>query len=372
MASSNKQVLIVGAGPVGLAAGLFLVKQCGVKARIIEKTLKRVEYSKALGVNARSLELLESTGATEMFLNNGVKMRSLNIYKNYNLIVKNSLAESNAKYPFMLAQPQADSEQIFTELLEKDGVKIERGIELIKLTQFDENVRVELKHHDDCNVETADFDIVFAADGAHSAVRKQLNLKFIGNKYEEPWYLCDAKLTSDLSENEVHEFFFGDSFLFLAHVKNNIWRFASNSSNFMDKIPSGINIESITWKSEFYVCHRIIERFSAGNVYFGGDAAHVHSPVGGRGMNLGIEDAYVFAKLFNENRLNEYHNQRYQIVEPLVKRIEYISNMVNGKSFFSKLFQMVAPYILPVVAPFTLNYIQKYVLGMDHDIENLK
>lgn len=366
MANNEAKVLIVGAGPVGLAAGLFLAKK-GVKPRIVEKLLKPAEYSKALGVNARSLELLESVGATEIFLQNGHKLTLMNVLSNNSVILKNDITLFKHKYSFILMQRQSESEAIFANLLSKQGIHVERGVELISVKNIDNGVQVELKHQSG-DIECTKYDLVYAADGAHSAVRKSLGLGFNGDTYPDPFYLADVELTSNLNSHEAYLNLYNDSFQVMLPIKNNVWRLFSNSPKVLELLPPQTKIENITWKAEFRISHRIIDRFSVGNVYFGGDSAHIHAPIGGRGMNAGIEDAYVFAQLFEQNKLALYHEERNKVIKQLISQIHWMGEVLNGSYGKAWLIRKLIPYVAPIALYFGRQSALSFMLGLDHDI----
>jgi 2-polyprenyl-6-methoxyphenol hydroxylase-like FAD-dependent oxidoreductase len=162
---NRKALLIVGAGPVGLTAALFLNKHTNIK--IIEKQTQQGPFSKAFGVSPRTLELLETTGATETFLKNGRKLLAINIYRNSKFLIKNELSRVDHKYPFMLVQSQAESEEIMTDILSRQGVSVNRGVELCSVDLGSESVVTGVM---DANGTTGSItsDYFLAADGASS------------------------------------------------------------------------------------------------------------------------------------------------------------------------------------------------------------
>ena len=196
----KKDLLIVGAGPVGLSTALFLDKYANVK--IIDKLTKPVPFSKAFGVSPRTLELLEPTGATELFLKNGRKLEAIKIYKNGRLLVKNELSRVNHKFPFMLVQSQADSEEILSNLLNKRGIAIQRGLELCSVNINADKVIIEAKSDSDV-VGSITSDILLAADGANSTIRKHFSLTFDGDTLADKWLVYDLKLKHHLTMKKL-------------------------------------------------------------------------------------------------------------------------------------------------------------------------
>lgn len=133
-------------------------------------------------------------------------------------------------------------------------------------------------------------------------------------------------------------------------------------------MPKDTFVKEVAWDAKYRISHRVIKKFNVGNIFFGGDAAHVHSPFGGRGMNLGIEDAYVFTQLLIQNRLNEYNDARSKAVAPTVKRIFFLTNFVTGKTIVSRIFRFFARIIVPVMLPFVKKNMLTFVCGMDHEL----
>ncbi len=361
----KKDLLIVGAGPVGLSAALFLDKEANVK--IIEKLNQPVPFSKAFGVSPRTLELLEPTGATELFLKNGRKLQAINIYKNGKLLVKNELNRVNHKFPFMLVQSQADSEEIMSDLLHKRGVTIQRGVELNSVNVSNDKIIVEAKSESD-TIGSITSDILLAADGANSTVRKHFSLSFDGDTLTDKWLVYDLEIETEFNNEEAHIFMYERGALFLVRIKDNVWRIISNVENILNDLPRNTTAGAVKWTSEFKISHRIIGAFEKDNIFFAGDSAHIHSGLGARGMNLGIEDAYVFSKLFKENKLSEYENRRRPVVIDTLNRIENLTEIMQGKSAKAKTFRFFAPVLMPIMFPLVRRKILHFVLGIDHEV----
>jgi 3-(3-hydroxy-phenyl)propionate hydroxylase len=363
----KKDLLIVGAGPVGLSTALFLDKYANVK--IIDKLAQPVppHFSKAFGVSPRTLELLEPTGATELFLKNGRKLEAINIYKNGMLLVKNELNRVNHKYPFMIVQSQADSEAIMTEILHKRGIAIQRGVELNSINFNDDKIIVEAKSNNE-TIGSITTDILLASDGANSTTRKHFSLSFDGDTLTDKWFVYDLEIETPFNNEEAHIFMYDAGALFMVRIKNKVWRIISNIPEILRDLPKGTTYGAMQWTSEFKISHRIIGSFNKDNVFFAGDAAHIHSGLGARGMNLGIEDAYVFSKLFKENRLSEYEALRKPIVLDTLNRIENLTQIMQGKAKKAKVFRLLAPTLMPILFPFVRNKILNFVLGIDHQV----
>ena len=141
-----------------------------------------------------------------------------------------------------------------------------------------------------------------------------------------------------------------------------------NSVDYLDKMPPGTKIESIEWNYQLKISHKMIERFSKGNVYFGGDNAHQHNPFGYRGINLGIEDAYVFAKLYSQDSLKQYNESRSTAISPVIERIAKMTDIIRGKSKMSQFYRNLAPFVASKVNKVASIRASQFALGLDHDV----
>lgn len=361
----KKDLLIVGAGPVGLSTALFLDKYANVK--IIDKLTQPVPFSKAFGVSPRTLELLEPTGATELFLKNGRKLEAINIYKNGKLLVKNELSRVNHKYPFMLVQSQADSEEIMTNILHRRGVAVQRGVELTSINSSNGKTIVEAKSNNE-TLGSITSDCLLASDGANSTIRKHFSLSFDGDTFVDKWLAYDLEIETPFPNEEAHIFMYDLGALFMVRIKDNVWRIISNIPDILNDLPKNTTFGDIKWTSEFKISHRIIGSFQKDNIFFAGDSAHIHSGLGARGMNLGIEDAYVFSKLFKENKLADYEKLRRPVVLDTLSRIENLTEIMQGKATKAKVFRILAPTLMPIMFPIVRNKILNFVLGIDHQV----
>lgn len=372
--------LIVGAGPVGLGAALLL-RRGGTVTRVIDTAEQPSRWSKALAVNPRTLELLESTGVTEKMLKIGLRIHGVKFRVNGKVIGELSLDSLHHKYPFMLALSQATTERLLNEALEAAGGRVERSTTLVTCREDDAGVIAELNRSPAETRESLRFPWLLAADGAHSAARKALNIKFNGSSFEKPWYLADVPLATSLEEDFGHVFFSGDGrFIFMLRVvdaaTNNapgpkIWRVISNLPNPVEHISNSTLAGAPVWTSDFRIAHRINETLSTKHVYFAGDAAHIHSPMGARGMNLGLEDAWVFNQCVQSNQMQEYGRLRKGCDSAVVKQVEVLSRIIQGESFWTRLIRSAFPRLVTKV-PFVQRKVMETVTGLDHSLDSLQ
>jgi 2-polyprenyl-6-methoxyphenol hydroxylase-like FAD-dependent oxidoreductase len=361
-------ILIVGGGPTGLAAALFLAER-GVRARVIERRAARSTHSKAFGVNARSLALLESSGVTARYLAHGRRMTRLNLRRPGRVLATLRLDEVDHRFPFMLVQSQADSERMLEEVLAERGVTVERGIAAMGVEATARGAAVTVAGPD--GPERIEASAVLAADGAGSTIREALGIGFPGTAYDEPWRLIDAELdlpaSAGLDPDAAQIFLAPEGGLFLVRHEGSLWRLLGNVPDLTAPLPAGAKVGEAVWQSEFAIANRVAERFSKGAIHLAGDAAHVHAGIGARGMNLGIEDAYVFATLAAQGRLGRYEALRRPLVERVVGQITRAMAMPRATTLPGRTVR-AAPWIVPLVFPLVRHTAQRWVIGLDHEV----
>lgn len=365
--------LIVGAGPVGLAAALFLAEG-GIQPRIIDKRSEPSPNSKALAVNPRTLDLLESTGVTPRLLATGKPMQGATFYRGGKDLAEVDFSQLSHQYPFMLALSQDATERMLTDALAQRGIAIERGVELQESSDLARG-QAKLLHLSTGNDETIAAPWILAADGARSTARKALGIYFPGSSSERAWTLDDMPLESPFAADRAHIHFLDDGFLVMIPVVNGreapgdppVWRLIANRPDPISLLPSLQPRGESRWNSSFHVAHRMVEKLTVGQCHLAGDAAHLHSPIGARGMNLGIEDAWTFAQLALRNELARYHTLRWKIDHAVVRRIGTITWVVRGESTTSRLIRhQVMPRALRL--PPIRRQMLAAVTGLDHAV----
>ncbi|HVX12995.1 MAG TPA: FAD-dependent monooxygenase [Pirellulales bacterium] len=346
--------LIVGGGPVGLAAGVFLARD-GIATRIVEKNHAASVQSKALAINPRTLEILDAVGLTERLLAIGKIVNGACLWHGERLAATiDFTGRLKGKYPFMLALSQATPECLLEETLVDFGGTVERGSQLIDCKDEADGVSATLDTKNGQERYHAEW--MLAADGAHSTTRESLNIEFPGSTFREKWDLADVPLATSLAEDRAHAIFLPNrEFQFMIRVidphmeqmaSGPLWRVMGNRPGLLERLAHGKVLGPAVWSSSFGVSHRINRTMSAGHVYFAGDAAHLHSPVGARGMNLGIEDAWFFAQLLHRRQLSRYHELRHAIDRQVVRRVDAFSRLVACEPPIVGLFR---PLLAPLV-----------------------
>ncbi|MDB5295710.1 MAG: 2-polyprenyl-6-methoxyphenol hydroxylase [Phycisphaerales bacterium] len=385
--------LVAGAGPVGLAAALFLTRG-GTPVRLIDRAAARSPWSKALAVNPRTLELLEPTGVTARMLELGLKVRGGRFWRGGRAVADVSFEGVRHRYPYLLALSQGVTERLLEDALVAAGGAVERGTELVACRNAGDGVEAELRPSagggGDAGggaVERVASPWLLAADGAHSVARHALGVGFDGSAFDRPWHLADVPLDTPLAEDRAHIFFLDDGFLFCLRVVGDavaraapaagakpavgpVWRVMGNVADPAARLPVGRATGPAVWASTFRIAHRVADRLRVGRVYLAGDAAHVHSPVGARGMNLGVEDAWTFARLALAGAADRYDDLRRPVDRRVVKRVELISRIARGEGVSARL---VRRFALPRAArvPAVRSRIVATLAGLDHAVPDV-
>ncbi len=386
-------ILIVGAGPTGLVLALWLTR-LGVTVRIIDKNTEAGKESRAIGVQAHTLELYQQIGLAQEIVEKGIKANALNIRKNGRKTFSLSLREMGkglSPFPFLLFFPQDDHEKILIEHLHQAGITVERNTELVNFTQTSDHVQALLKTEQ--GLETLQIAYLCGCDGAHSTVRDTLKIKFPGGTYSQIFYVADVIATSD-SENDNLQVCVSQEDLCLALPVRSSGSFrligivppdkeTKEKITFDDVMPSILRntllkIKALNWFSTYHVHHRVAQQFRKERVFLVGDAAHIHSPAGAQGMNTGIGDAINLAwKLASviQNRassalLDSYEIERIPFANQLVSTTDKLFQIMTNSGLLGKLWRGVFfPFILPLL--FRWATVRRYFFKITSQI-NLK
>ena len=339
--ASKPTVLIVGAGPVGLTAAVELSRR-GFKPRIIEKNAGPHKESRALAINPRTLDILEPSGASSALIDAGIKARAMNFHGPDGPLFR--LDMQNLPHPsrkYMLVLPQIQTEQLLIETL--GGLtKVDWNTELTALDIKDGKTVTTLKHKGE--TEEVIPNIVIGADGSHSTVRKAMGFGFDGEAYEHDWGLADVRITG-LAQNELHAYDFPSLFIAIP-IRDDLFRIVADNPDVLGVIPPNITVKKVEWESRFRISHRQVETYQKGPVFLAGDAAHIHSPAGGRGMNLGIEDAAWLAWLIERGETETYTALRHPIAKKVILEVDSITRFISsGSAIATFLRRKILPYI---------------------------
>ncbi|GLV61086.1 oxygenase [Dictyobacter sp. S3.2.2.5] len=308
LTAATPDVLIVGAGPVGLALANDLLRR-GIRCHIIDKAEHAEQKTKAMTIHVRTLELFAKMGVAHTAIERGLTAAHMNIYSGGKRLIQIDLRTyllGRTPYPYILLLPQNETEQLLTEHLQCLGGAIAWQEELVGLTQDEEGVETMLRHPDG-TVERVRVGFVVGCDGAHSTVRHVLGLQFVGASFERSLAVGNVRMTWDLSSEEIFAFVHQGTFIAYFPIADGRHRVviayalgkAPTGDVTLEEIqqvidasgPAGARASEPVDLARFHVNQRRTERYRASRIFLAGDAAHIHSPVGGQGMNTGIQDA---------------------------------------------------------------------------------
>jgi 2-polyprenyl-6-methoxyphenol hydroxylase-like FAD-dependent oxidoreductase len=373
-------VLIIGAGPTGLVLALWLT-HLGVRVRIVDRTAQPGTTSRAIAVQARTLELYRQIDLAEPVVERGRRAVAANVWvagKKRAHIVFGELGANVSPFPYALIFPQDEHERLLTDRLAALGIEVEHGTELLDFDEAGGSIHARLKRSDG-RTEACNARYLTACDGAHSIVREKLQLGFTGGTYAHLFYVADAQASGAAMNGEVHVALDRTDFLaifplkadgharLVGTVRDAALRPKENLSwdDVSERVIGwmGIHVEQVNWFSTYRVHHRVAERFRSGSVFLLGDAAHVHSPVGGQGMNTGVGDAINLAwKLAavlhgraSASLLDSYEPERIAFARRLVATTDQVFTAATSSGAIARVLRLrIVPTLLSLASRFTV------------------
>lgn len=354
-------VLVVGAGPVGLTLAVELRRR-GIDCRIVDRLDRPAEVAKAVGIQPRTLEVWEASGLLEDALDASTVLRGQRIFVNGEQAAEMVL-QLPAAVPYgFVALPQYETERLLAEQLRRLGEPVERGVELESFTQDGDGVTARLRGPGKAQEVRASF--LVGCDGAHSAVRKGLAVEFEGDALPEEYMLADVEvdwdLPHDMAIRAMHtaDGHVDDLLVCIPLPGHNRYRMSmfaapglstqapgpgevahglegdhrpqlADIQAVLDRLaPQSTTASRLRWSSVFRISHRIVDRYGEGRVLLAGDAAHIHPPTGAQGMNTGIQDAYnlgwklalAVRGLASAELIDSYQAERHPVGEEVVGR----------------------------------------------------
>ena len=378
--SPDPEVLIAGAGPTGLVLALWLAR-LGIRIRIIDKNPYPAAHSRALAVQARTLEFYQQLGFANELVEHGHKVSGLNLWVSGRRVAHAPFADIGrglSPFPFPLIYPQDEHEPLLIRHLAELGVTVERPTELLSFTESptatDKPITARLRLADGSE-QTCRCAFLAGCDGARSIVRQSLNIGFPGGEYTHLFYVADVQAAGTVADGELHVALDDTDFLaifplddsgrirLVGTIRDEQAEQAHDELSWNDvskRVLHWINvdIQRVNWFSTYRVHHRVAEHFRSGRVFLLGDAAHIHSPVGGQGMNTGIGDAVNLSwKLANvlRNRapatiLDTFEPERIAFARRLVATTDQAFTAVTSDSDLARLVRLqIVPRILPAL-----------------------
>lgn len=373
----DSTVLVVGAGPTGLALALWLTR-LDIPVRIIDRTAEPGTTSRALAVQARTLEFYRQLGIADAIVAAGVEVGSLNLWTNgvkRACVPIRGIGEGMTPYPFPLVLPQDVHERLLIEELRKFDVHVERRTSLVRFEQDDRSVRATIAGPDGSTTE-ASVPFVAGCDGASSTVREQLGIGFPGGTYSGVFYVADVQASGPAVDRGLHVDIEDADFAIVFPMKQDG---RVRLVGTVRELPTGhrdlsfddvkgtaiahlrLQVERVQWFSTYHVHHRVADRFRVGRAFILGDAAHIHSPVGGQGMNTGIGDAVNLAwKLAavlrgdaRDTLLETYEPERIAFARRLVATTDRAFTVVTKSGHLAR---VVRTTVVPRVAPALISW----------------
>jgi 2-polyprenyl-6-methoxyphenol hydroxylase-like FAD-dependent oxidoreductase len=377
-AAIDTDVLIVGAGPVGL----FLANECarrGLRWRLVESRPSQSVHSKALAIFPRTLEIFDMAGVVGPFLEAANRVTSVAILTHGRALAHMRFAPEESPYQFIAMVPQDVTERLLAEELSRKGGAVEYETTFVSAAEQDEGVSVSLDHKGEPITLTASF--VVGCDGAHSAVRHLLNVPFEGAEYDSSFMLADIETNEALPADELQlcPSEFGPIAIFpMSATRRRVVatiETAEGDAPALDLVrkilvqrgPSELEARSLHWSSYFRIHHRQAALMRVGRIFIAGDAAHIHSPFGGQGMNTGLHDVWNLAwKLDlalhghgNDQLLDSYTAERRPVIKHVIEMTDFLTRAMGTPSKFA---QTLRDTVIPMVsrlAPFQHAFVQR-------------
>ena len=357
---SDVDVLVVGAGPTGLALACQLAR-FGVRFRIIDKQPDRAGESRALGVQARTLEILQSFGSGELLARRGRTTTRLMLHVDRDAPVAidlGAIGRADTRFPYILFVSQSDTEAVLTEHLEAEGIRVERRVELVDFREESASAICVLRDSSG-HEERIRASYIAGCDGAHSTARKGAGIPFEGGAYPQSFALGDVEADGALVPEAINAFAVGRGVaVFFPLGQPRTWRImaieggrpqssygsadetvstdhlslADLQTMVDDPTRGTVRLRDPAWLTRFRLHHRQAARYREGRVFLAGDAAHIHSPVGAQGMNTGIQDAWnlgwklgmVSRGLADARILDSYHAERWPVGRTLLRATDRV------------------------------------------------
>ncbi|HEX5725314.1 MAG TPA: FAD-dependent monooxygenase [Longimicrobiaceae bacterium] len=364
----STDVLVVGAGPTGLFLAIWLAA-AGVRVRIVDRLPGISPTSRALAVHARTLELYDTFGFAGRLVEQGHRMTRVNYRVRVRRVARIELGDLGtgiSPFPFVLVLSQDRHEHILADHLAGLGVQVERDTELVALEQRDDGVAATLRTP--AGEERCHARYLCGCDGARSLVRELLDAGFPGGTYGHRFYVADVEGDGPTADGELHLCLDEQDFCIVfpmssaRHVRLvGVVPEGAATAGFADveervRRTTGLEVRSVNWFSTYNIHHRVAARFRSGRVFLAGDAAHIHSPVGGQGMNTGIGDAANLAwKLAAVLRagappelLDTYHPERHRLARTLVQTTDRLFNAAVSRARWARLVRLrITPLVVP-------------------------
>lgn len=371
-------VLIVGAGPVGL----FLANECarrGLRWRLVETNATQSLHSKALAIFPRTLEVLDMAGLAGPFLEKANRVTSVAVIRHERTLARMRFTPNETPYSFVAMVPQDVTERLLVESLTRGGGGVEYETSFVSAVQHEDYVSATLEKQGAREEVAAAY--VVGCDGAHSAVRHLLQLPFEGAEYDDSFLLADIETNDILPADELQLCPSELGPLAIFPMSATRRRVVTTVKKAEDKAPSldlvrsilaerapqGIEASGLNWSTYFRIHHRQVARLRVNRMFVAGDAAHIHSPFGGQGMNTGLQDVWnlawkldlVLHEHGNDELLESYSAERRPVIRSVIETTDFLTKTLGTPT---RLAQLLRDAIIPMVsrlAPFQHAFVQR-------------
>lgn len=402
--NSKTQVVIIGAGPTGLSMAVQLLRY-KIDFIILEKNQKTTPFSKAVVVQARTLEIFQELGLAKKAINQGQIATGLNLFNKGKQKAKvnlSGLGKGLSPFPFALSLEQSKTEKLLVDYLLENQKEILWQSEFSHFTQNEDGVTVF--YTDRLGKEQKiEAEYLVGCDGASSEIRHQMGLSFEGDTAPKIFYVADVKLKSTvINTDELFMFMIEKGFILFFPMEGKghfrvvgilseaedvaeNFKFSDIENEVIQKVLVPLQFEEIVWFSHYKVHTRKADSFEKGRCYLAGDAAHIHTPAGGQGMNTGIQDAYnlawkiafVIRGQVSSEVLKTYSIERIENAKHLLKSTDRLFDLMSGKNafwnfvrlhIFTKIIGLVSKsatinkWFFPLISQTGISYSENYLI----------
>jgi 2-polyprenyl-6-methoxyphenol hydroxylase-like FAD-dependent oxidoreductase len=358
MLPQQVQVIVVGAGPTGLAVACIL-RQAGVEVLALDQAAEGTNTSRAAVVHARTLEVLDELDVTRRLVAEGCVVPVFTVRDRARVLARIQFGTLPTAYPYTLMLPQSRTEAILNERLAELGGRVQRPYTATEVTTAHDGATLAVAGPDGQR-QSVQARYVVGADGMHSSIREAAGITFTGGRYAQSFVLADVRMDWPLSPQEVQLFFSPAGLVVVAPLPGGHHRVVATVDSAPEHItqpdvqtlldqrgPGRGRVHKVVWASRFRVHHRVADAYRRGPVLLAGDAAHVHSPAGGQGMNTGIQDAvdlgHTLCDVLREGAadaaLDGYQERRRPVAQRVVAltdRVTHVATLTSPIARFGR------------------------------------
>lgn len=353
------KILIAGAGPTGLTAGVELARR-GIHVEIIDRRNEASTLSRAVGINPRSLEILTPSGVTAKLLAQGVKYNAVRIYRETTPWATLPLTSAPIQhgYNFILGLPQDQTEGILRDTFVSLGGIINYGTELTGVRQNSNQVIAETAVGNELPC-----DYLIGADGVRSATRESLGIVYEGHDLPDIWSIADVDADWPHKNDATICLIRNGKMAAIVPLGENRFRFISNTKSALAALPLDINVSNIRREGQFKVSLSQVKEYGKGRVFLAGDAAHSQSPAGGRGMNLGIADSADLATRLAGDDLANYSQTRHEEGKRVIAGSERMRKVLTSASPITRSLVLAGLKTASVLPALQRKFASKFLYG---------